>query len=99
MTRIATLVILVLSVYLVCAPQQNVDRYEVERNGTVITTTQPSDVSGTYGTKVDLTTLADGTYTYRLKACNVWGCSAFSNPFGFSKATCGAPQGLMLLGE
>ena len=99
MNRIAMFLSLVLAVYLVCSPQSNVDRYEVEQNGVVVSTTQLPDASGTYGTKVDLTTLADGTYTYRLKACNAWGCSAFSNPLGFVKAVCGAPQALQLLGE
>ena len=87
------------AVYLVCAPQSNVDRYEIERNGTVVTTNQPPDPTGTYGFKYDLTSLSDGTYTYRAKACNVWGCSAYSSPFGFVKQTCGAPQTLQLLSE
>lgn len=87
------------AVYLVCAPQSNVDRYEIERNGTVVMTSQSPDPSGTYGFKHDVTSLADGTYTYRAKACNLWGCSDFSSPLVFTKALPGAPQGLMLLGE
>jgi len=89
----------VAAVYLTCSPQVNVDRYEIERNGAVVTTTQIPDPTGTYGFKYDLTALADGTYTYRAKACNVWGCSAYSLPFGFVKGTCGAPQTLKLLSE
>ena len=87
------------AVYLVCDPQSNVERYEIERNGTVVTTTQAPDPSGTYGFKHDITALADGTYTFRAKACNVWGCSAYSLPFGFVKSVCGAPQTLKLLSE
>ena len=69
-------------------PSQNVDMYQVELNGTVV-----SDVTDV---KYDLSGLADGSYTARVRAHNVWGWSNFSVPFDFDKQVPGAPTGVGL---
>ncbi len=39
----------------------------------------------------DLGPLTNGSHTVKAQACNVWGCSADSSPFPFTKAAPAAP--------
>jgi len=77
--------------FLVCDPQAGAEQYVLEINGTdgAIFTAQPDG-----SMKYDLAGLADGTYTVRAKAGNIWGWSEYSLPFEFTKAVPGAPSGL-----
>jgi len=84
--------------FLVCDPppaSEEVDNYQVELNGTVVADVPP-DASGQYGFKFDLSGLADGSFTAKARAHNVWGWSNFSDPFDFTKSVPGAPANIRL---
>lgn len=84
--------------FLVCNPppaSAEVDNYQIELNGTVVADVLP-DASGQYGFKFDLSGLADGSFTAKARAHNVWGWSNFSDPFDFTKSVPGAPAGIRL---
>lgn len=79
--------------YLVCDPQDGVERYELYFDGAVTpTAAQPVDKAIRY----DLANIAPGTHTVIAKACNAWGCSAASAPFTFSKIILGQPANVRL---
>jgi hypothetical protein len=83
----------VASPFLVCDPYDasvGVDLFQLELNGQVIADVQV-DASGQYGFKFDLSGLADGSYTARARARNLWGWSNFSDPFDFVKSVPPAP--------
>lgn len=67
---------------------ENVDSYEVEIDGTVVSTV--------FNPEYDLTSLADGAYTARIRAHNMWGWSDFSLPFDFEKSVPSTPVGIAL---
>lgn len=70
------------SPYLVCDPQAGVETYLISEAG------QPDMAAAaqTDGSiKYDLASVADGTHTWSVKACNIWGCSGPS-PFSFTKS-------------
>lgn len=73
--------------FLVCDPQAGVEYYVVTGLPAAIDASRiPPDASGTFGFKLDLGPLAVGSYTVKAKACaGVWGCSADSSPFVFTK--------------
>lgn len=79
--------IVLASPFLVCDPQVGVDYYTVSGLPASIDASHISvDPTGKYGFTLDLASLPVGTYTVRGKACsNLWGCSADSNPFGFTR--------------
>ena len=81
------------SPFLVCDPYDpvhEVDLFQVELNGQIVADVQP-DGTGQYGFKYDLSGLADGSYTARARAHNLWGWSDFSLPFDFVKSVPPAP--------
>lgn len=86
--------------FLVCDPQANVDYYVITGLPAPIDGSRViPDQTGTFGFRLDLGTLpVGGPYTVRAKACNtVWGCSADSSPFVFSRpAQLGVPVGTRL---
>lgn len=50
-----------------------------------------------YPLHVDVAALAGtGSHTARAKACNLWGCSTWSDPYPFDSAVPAAPLGLGL---
>jgi len=81
--------------YLVCDPQAGVVRYEIANLGLLSSTTIPAQTDGSI--KYDIATLAVGTYTIAVRACNdLWGCSVPAN-FTFSRPAVAAPVNIKLL--
>lgn len=87
------------SPFLVCNPQTGVTKYQVSLDAGATWQDVAPDGSGEYGFKLDLEGIGNGTYNALAKACNMWGCSSDSLPFGFDVQRCGAPQTLQLLSE
>ena len=46
--------------------------------------------------RFDLGTVSVGAHTIKAQACNLWGCSADSTPFAFTRSSTTAPQNLKL---
>ena len=68
------------SPFLVCDPQANVRHYDVQGLPTVIIGEKIApDATGEYGFKLDLASLPVGDYRLKARACNVWGCSGWSD--------------------
>ena len=67
--------------FLICDPQTEVTEYIIDINGTELSAfSAEADGSMRY----DLQGLAEGSYTVKAKAGNLWGWSAFSDPFVFN---------------
>lgn len=66
-------------------PDATVDRYEIEVNGTREVAAWEY-VGAETRIKHDWAGYADGAYTVRARAGNVWGWSSWSDPFSFAKA-------------
>ena len=56
---------------------QGIDLYQVELNGVIVADVLPNTFS--------VVSIADGDYTARVRAHNLWGWSDFSVPFSFKK--------------
>lgn len=82
--------------FLVCDPQETVTMYDMETNGTV---TEDFTAETDGSAKIDLSGLADGDYTVRLRAKNEWGVSEWSSPLSFTKAVPEAPSRLRVSSE
>lgn len=78
---------------LVCDPQNGIDYYIVTGLPSTIDGSKVSpDSTGAYGFKLDISTIPAGEYTVTAQACSeLWGCSAVSNPFSFTRPTLQAP--------
>ena len=67
--------------FLVCDPQSGITEYIIDINGTELSVfSAESDGSMRY----DLQGLAERSYTVKAKAGNLWGWSAYSDPFVFN---------------
>ena len=66
-----------------------VDMYQVEIDGVPVADVVPNTYS--------VITLADGPHTARVRAHNIWGWSAFSAPFDFTKGVPGAPVNIRIM--
>jgi hypothetical protein len=82
--------------FLVCDSQATVMMYDMETNG-VVTADFSAQADGS--AKIDLSGLADGDYTVRLRAKNEWGVSDWSLPLSFTKAVPVAPSNLRVSSE
>lgn len=87
------------SPFLVCSPQPGATNYRVSLDAGATWQDVSPDASGVYGFKFDLVGITNGTHNVKAQACNMWGCSTDSSPFGFDVQRCGAPQSLQLLSE
>ena len=77
--------------FLVCDPQTGVEKYILEINAVEI----PEFAAEPDGSiRYDLAGLAEGAFTVRCKAGNVWGWSAYSVPLDFTKALPQNPMNL-----
>lgn len=75
--------------FLICDPQAEVTKYVIEMNGSEF----PEFAAEPDGSmKYDLSGLAEGSYTVRAKAGNLWGWSAYSAPFVFNVTIPSAPS-------
>jgi hypothetical protein len=81
--------------FLVCDPQGGVEWYIIQEGGQTDIKT-PAEADGSI--KYDMSSVAEGTHLWNVKACNVWGCSAPS-PFGFTKSLPTGLQGARIEGE
>lgn len=70
------------SPFLICDSQSGVDSYTISESGIADVIVSP-ETDGSI--KYDLSSIADGTHSWSVKACNLWGCSA-TVPFGFTKS-------------
>jgi hypothetical protein len=77
--------------FLVCDPYPGADYFVVTGLPAAISASNcPPDPTGTYGTKLDLATLAVGSYTVTIQACsNIWGCTPASSPLVFPRPNLG----------
>ncbi len=82
--------------FLICDPQANVDEYVLEINGTE-TSEFASEVDGSV--RYDLAALAEGAFTIKAKAGNIWGWSDWSDPLSDTKALPQTPMGLRVSSE
>ena len=70
---------MLLSPFLVCDPQANVAHYNVQGLPAQISGEKiVADGTGEYGFKLDLASLPVGDYRLKAQACNVWGCSGWT---------------------
>jgi hypothetical protein len=79
-------------------PTDGADYYVITSLTGLDTSNVPKDPTGQYGVKVDLATLAPGTYSILAKACySIWGVCSAEVPFEFTKpSTSTIPAGLRL---
>lgn len=80
--------------YLVTNAQEGVQGYEI----TGITTPGLIAAQTDGSLRYDLSSVAIGSYTLSLKACNVWGCSSAS-PFQFTKTLPTPPVNARIVAE
>jgi hypothetical protein len=83
------------SPFLVCDPYTAAD--QVTNFQVTIDTAAPVDSAPvTNALKYDLANVSSGSHTAKVKACNIWGCSADSAPFTFVKQLPGVPQNVTI---
>lgn len=84
---------------LVCDPQSGIDYYVVTGLPSTIDGSKVSpDSTGPYGFRIDITSIPAGEYTVTAQACTeLWGCSAVSAPFTFTRPTLQAPGAARLI--
>jgi len=86
--------------FLTADPQTGVDEYRVVLDGADQGLFPAKDMGdGTVVLWYDLAGVPDGAHTVQAAAKNVWGESALSDPFDFTKAVPGAPTGLRVSSE
>lgn len=81
--------------FLVCNPYSAADgvtNFKVTMDSAAPADSAPVSNSLHY----DLSTVSNGAHTVMVQACNVWGCSASSSPFGFTKSVPGGPTGIVI---
>lgn len=81
--------------FLICDPQQGVDKYEVYQDGTEIATDIPAQPDGSL--RYDMAGITPGSYEFNAKACGVWGCSTLSANPTQSPAPSSPPTGLEMV--
>lgn len=76
--------------FLVCDPNPGADFYVLEVDGVE---QAEADCLADGSFKHDMAAWAGGNHTVRAKAGNVWGWSAYSDPFDFNADAPGSPSG------
>jgi len=84
------------SPFLICDPNPGAEKVILEINGVEIPEF-PAEVDGSL--RYDLVGLAEGAFTIRAKAGNVWGWTEWSDPLSDTKATPNAFGGLRVSSE
>jgi hypothetical protein len=80
--------------FLVCDPpaiDQDVEYYQIYQHGTLIADQIDPESDGSV--RYDMEGMTPGSYKFTAKACNIWGCSADSNPY-ISPGVAIPPSGL-----
>lgn len=79
-------------------PKSEVDYYQLQLDGQTIKVDPEfnPDPGDQVRMKYDVTNVSSGNHTAAVSACNVWGCSPFSDPFLFTKVLPGIPSGIGL---
>jgi hypothetical protein len=84
------------TVFLVTAPQANVTKYSVQNIGALSSNAIIAQADGSL--KLDVTTIATGSYTAAIQACDSWGdCSPATNFTFVRPVVPTAPTGPSLL--
>jgi len=83
--------------FLVADPQPDteVDHYIIELDSVIIPH-DPETSPGFVRLHYDVSGVTDGLHTVRVKSGNMWGESAFTDPFDFTKALPPVPTGIGL---
>jgi len=85
--------------FLVCDPtNEAVTEYEITWEGNPVPETTPAlDLGdGTVRLNYDMAGVAEGNHSLTVRAANIWGASAPSNPFLFTKELPSVPSGMKL---
>ena len=81
--------------FLICDPAPIVDA--VTRYVVILDATAPVDsVPVLNALRFDLAGVSAGPHSVKVKACNVWGCSADTAPFMFTKSSPGTPTTILI---
>ena len=82
--------------FLICDPNPGAEKIILEINSVEM----PEFAAETDGSlRYDLAGIAEGDFTIRAKAGNIWGWSEYSVPFNFTKSLPQAPMGLRVSGQ
>ena len=77
-------------------PAAEVEYYQVDLDGNISQVDPMIDGDQAF-LKMDVTNVSLGQHTVAISACNLWGCSAFADPFVFTKVLPGVPSGIGLV--